>query len=102
MTDEVDKEIKDEELKEGVAEVPLMERAAAWEDYVRDQVNNILDTFLPEAINGNLGVKYIRPGKGTNPKTGKKLFDESKANGVIVTLMFEFPETIEFFDEKPE
>ena len=101
MTD-VDKEIKDEELKEGVADVPLQERAAAWDDYVRDQVNNLLDTYLPEAINGNMGIKYINPVEKVDVKTGNKIINKDKAKGVIITLMFEFPEEIEFFDEKPE
>lgn len=101
MTD-VDKEVKDEAIKEKLAEIPPEERAALWEKYVRDEVNTLLDIYLPEAISGNIGVKYIRPMIGTDPKTGKKIIEDNKATGVMISLMFEFADTVEFFDEKPE
>lgn len=102
MTD-IDKEvINDEKVKEEIVKITPEERAAAWEAHVRYQVESILDIYLPEAINGNVGVKYVRPVKRVNPRTGKQEFDEKKATGVIVTLMFDFAAPIEFFDEKPE
>ena len=102
MTD-VDKEvINDDKVKEEIVKITPEERAAAWEEHVRYQVGSILDTYLPEAINGNVGVKYVRPVKSVSPKTGKRDFDERKATGVIITLMFDFAAPIEFFDEKPE
>ena len=102
MTD-VDKEVvNDDKVKEELAKITPEERAAAWEAHVRYQVDSILDTYLPEAITGNVGVKYVRPVKRVSPRTGKREFDENKATGVIITLMFDFAEPIEFFDEKPE
>jgi len=101
MTD-VDKEVKDEDIKEKLTDIPPEERAALWEQYVRTEVNTLLDIYLPEAVSGNVGVKYIRPEIGTDPKTNKMLFDENKATGVMISLMFEFADTVEFFDEKPE
>jgi hypothetical protein len=91
----------DEEIKEQLTELPPEERAAAWEEYVRREVNTLLDIYLPEAISGNVGVKYIRPIKSVSPKTGKKEIDETHANGVSIVITFDFADTIEFYDEDP-
>ena len=93
MTD-VEKEVTDEAIKEKLAAVPPEERAALWEQYVRTEVNTLLDIYLPEAISGNVGVKYVRPILGTNPKTGKQMIEENKATGVMISLMFEFADTV--------
>lgn len=77
------------------------EMAQAWEQYVRDEVNAYLDTFLPEAVNGNVGVVYKRPIKEIDVKTGEPVFEENKAVAVDIHLVFEFPKAIEFFDTKP-
>ena len=93
----------DKELQELLEKVPPEERAAAWEEYVRGEVNALLDTFLPEAIHGNVGIKYDHPVIRISPKTGKTEIDETKAKGVYVSIMFEFAAPIEFFGEaKPE
>lgn len=90
-----------DEIKEEQQPTPE-EIAAAWENYVRGEVNTILDIFLPEAVHGNVGVRYIRPVKMIDPKTGKKVIEENKANGVQIFVEFDFADTIEFFDEMPE
>ena len=93
----------DKEIKEYLENITPEERASAWEEYVRREVNSLLDTFLPEAISGNVGIKYEHPSSGKNPKTGKEILDENKATGVFVSIMFEFAAPIEFYgDEKPE
>jgi hypothetical protein len=92
----------EKDVKEASAEIPPEERAKAWEDYVRTEVNALLDTFLPESISGNVGVKYEHPVKKVSPKTGKPEFDEKKATGVYLSIMFEFAAPIDFFDEKPK
>jgi hypothetical protein len=91
-----------EDVKDMLAEVLPEERAAAWEKYVRDEVNSLLDTFLPEAISGNVGVKYDHPVKQKSPKTGKAVLDETKANGVFLSIKFEFAAPIEFLDGEPK
>lgn len=83
-------------------EIAPEERAAAWEKYVRDEVNSLLDTFLPESITGNVGVKYNHPVKRVNPKTGQKEIDEETASGVFLAIEFEFAAPIKFYAEKPE
>ena len=92
----------EKELKEHLENVSPEERAAAWEKYVRDEVNALLDTFLPEAIAGNVGIKYDHPVKRVSAQTGQKEFDEKVAKGVIMTIMFDFAAPITFFDKNPE
>lgn len=77
------------------------EIAAEWEKYVRDEVSSLLDIFLPEAVNGTVGVLYDRPIKRVDAATGKAIIEESKATGVDIHIVFKFPQAIEFFDEKP-
>ena len=77
------------------------EVAAAWEKYVRDEVNTLLDIFLPEAVNGNVGVIYQRPIKRVDAATGERILEENKAKAVDIHIVFEFPEPVEFFEDKP-
>lgn len=92
----------EKEIKDVLEEVPAEERAAAWEEYVRGEVNALLDTFLPESITGNVGIKYEHPVREKNPKTGADILDETKALGVFISVKFDFAAPIEFFEEKPE
>ena len=92
----------EKDIKEILEDVPPEDRAMAWEAYVRHEVNSLFDTFLPEAISGNVGIKYDHPILEVSPKTGKAVIDESKANGVFISVLFEFAAPITFFDEKPE
>jgi hypothetical protein len=92
----------EKDLKEILEGIAPEERAAAWEEYVRSEVNALLDTFLPEAISGNVGVKYDHPILEVSPKTGEAVIDESKATGVFISVLFEFAAPISFFDEEPK
>lgn len=91
----------EEEIKDQLASIPPEERAAAWEKYVRDEVNSLLDIYLPEAITGNVGIKYINPVKSISPKTGKSEIDDKHATGVSIVINFEFADAVEFFDDDP-
>jgi hypothetical protein len=88
-----DKEVKDQLTPE--------EMAKAWENYVRNEVNTLLDIFLPEAISGNVGVIYSHPVKEVSAKTGESIVDKDKATAVDIHIVLDFPEAIQFFDEKP-
>lgn len=91
-----------EKIEELVAsDLSPEEIAAAWEQYVRDEVNSLLDIFLPEAINGNVGVMYERPIKKVDVKTGQRISEDNKATAVDIHIVFEFPKPIEFFEDKP-
>lgn len=93
----------EKEIKEALENVPPEERAKAWEEYVRKEVNSLLDTFLPESVFGNVGVRYEYVNLGKDSKTGRDMLDESKATGVFLSIMFEFAAPIEFYGEnKPE
>ena len=89
----------EKEVKEYLSQITPEERAAAWEAYVRSEVTSLLDTFLPESISGNVGVKYEHPITQVSPKTGKAEIDETKATGVFLSIKFEFAAPIEFFGE---
>lgn len=93
----------EKDIQEMLAAIPPEERAKAWEDYVRAEVNQVLDIYLPEAVNGNIGIQYDKPVKMIDPRSGKKIIDENKAKGVLIVIDLVFPEAIEFFPEgKPE
>ena len=93
----------DKEITELLENIPPEERAAAWEAYVRDEVNALLDTFLPESIHGNVGIKYEHPVIKVDPRSGKPVYDDKKALAVLISIMFEFAAPVEFFGEnKPE
>ena len=89
----------EKEVKELMESTPPEEREAAWEEYVRAEVTALLDTFLPEAASGNVGVRYNYLSTGVNPKTGRTQIDKTKVNGVMLSIVFEFAAPIQFFGE---
>jgi len=52
----------DEEKKE-LTEEEKVEVARQWEAYVRNEVNSLLDVYLPNSIYGNVGIRYANPEK---------------------------------------
>jgi len=92
----------EKDVKEYLENIPPEERAEAWEKYVRTEVNSLLDTFLPESIFGNVGIKYDYLQLGRDAKTGKMKLDKNVATGVFLSIMFEYAAPIAFSDEKPE
>lgn len=94
-----DKDKVEELVKEGLS---AEEVATAWEEYVRNEVSALLDIFLPEAINGNVGVLYDHPIKLVDAATGERVIDKDKAKAVDIHIVFEFPQPIEFFEDKPD
>lgn len=92
----------EKEIQELLENTPPEERASAWEEYVRVEVNAMLDAFLPESVSGNMGVKYEHPVKKVDATSGKAEIDKTKATGVYLSIMFEFAAPIEFYDEKPK
>ena len=76
---------------------------ALWEDYVRDEVNSLLDIFLPTADFGNVGIKYVHPtlnqfegGEGGSQE------NKEKAIGVRIGIVFSFTEEIDLKQEMEE
>lgn len=67
------------------------EKAAAWEDWVRSEVNAALDIYLSRASSSNINIRYF-PVVVEELETGPVL-DETTAKGVLISieLLFENP-----------
>ena len=64
-----------------------------WEEYVVDEVNTLLELYLPDSKTGNLGIRYSHP-ESARYEDGP-VYDESKVNGVMISLVFEFINNLE-------
>ena len=86
-----------EEAKDTVvqdlAEMTDEEKAAAWANWVRSEINAALDIYLPRAVSGNINVKYL-PHVVEMLETGPTT-DDNKADGVLLSIMFNFEEPID-------
>jgi len=80
----------DDELKEMTKE----DTAKAWEEYVRKEMNSILDAYLPLAGRGDIGIRYGSPILGTM-EDGSDIIDLGKADAVAVTLILRFEDPID-------
>lgn len=60
----------------------------SWEDYVRKEVNTLLDTFLPNADSGTVGIRYKRP--VLEELEEGPVYAEDKAEAVSINLVFNF------------
>lgn len=80
--------------KEETEEMTEEERTVSWEEYVRSEMNAILDLYLDDAIAGNVGIRYGHPEIGTM-EDGSKMFDESKINVVAVTMVLRLGDTVD-------
>jgi len=89
MTDLKEKNKETPEEKELTEE----ERAVKWMNYVSDEVNALLAIFLPISKEGVVGMKY-KPSVVEILETGP-VYDDTKAEGVEIRLIFNFEEKIE-------
>lgn len=64
-----------------------------WEDYVRKEVNSLLDTYLPNAKGGIVGIKYINPVKAKYES--HTVYETDKASAVQIVLEFGFEKIID-------
>jgi len=93
MVDDIkDPEKTEEELRQEVAE--------KWKDYVRSEVNAMLDSFLEVADKGTIGVKYDFVAKGLNEDGSVAEHNTKEARGVQVVLSLEFEKSLYFTDEE--
>ncbi len=74
---------------------PELATTTNWEVYVRGEINSLLDTFLPTAVNGNVGVRYKNPIISQQPGGTEIVYDKTKATAVQISLVFKFGETID-------
>lgn len=68
-----------------------------WESYVRNEVNIMLDLFLPYSVNGNIGIVYKK--LLIEETEAGPVYDDSKVVGVEVVLDFNFDQPISLSDE---
>jgi hypothetical protein len=73
--------------KEEVVEV------SSWMEYVTEEVLSLLRIFLPVSKSGNIGIKYRNPVVASYEDHEE--IDESKADAVAITLVFDFEEPID-------
>lgn len=89
MAEEEKKELTEEE-KEAVAK--------QWEAYVRNEVNALLNIYLPNSVSGNIGIKYANPVK-VRYETHTE-YDKTKAIAVNIDIVFKFNKEIDILEEK--
>lgn len=92
MSEEITEEEVTEEIT--VEEVTEEEQAEAWATYVRDELNSILDIYLPASMAGNVGIRYGNPEMG-KMEDGSSVFDTTKANTVLINIVLRFEEPID-------
>lgn len=71
-----------------------------WSDYVRSEVAALLDTYLPSASTGNVGIRYKKPVIATDEAGMPVEFDNTKAEAVSINLVFEFDEAIDISNKE--
>lgn len=64
-----------------------------WEEFVRAEVNGVLDNLLPASVNGNIGIVYKN--LVTEELESGPVFDETRAIGVEIVLSFDFGKEID-------
>jgi hypothetical protein len=76
-----------------ISELSSEDKAAAWCNWVRSEVNAALDIYLVEAMNGHINIKY-HPHVVEILETGP-VIDDSKADGVTISIAFEFEKSLD-------
>jgi hypothetical protein len=100
MTDS--KETPKEEL-ESTEEVELTDeqkQVMAWMSYVTDEVNTLLNMFLPFSKSSSVGVLYKRAVTAVY-ESGPQ-YDPHKAEGVEIRILFDFANVQEIPKPTPE
>lgn len=85
-------ENKEEDLRQQAAE--------DWKNYVREEVNAYLDSFLEIASEGTIGVKYAFPAESTYEDGSVAAYSKKEAHGVQLLLNFKFESPLYFTDEE--
>lgn len=92
--------VKDEKVLEKIANMTTEEKAAAWERWVRDELNAALDIFLPISEAGDVYTSY-RAHK-LEETEGGPVYSDSLAAGVSVTVVFKFDKPIDVTKAREE
>ena len=68
-----------------------------WEEFVRTDVNRILDVYLPISDQAASNITYSNPIK--HKFEGETVFDKEKATGVQINIFLKFEEPIDISKE---
>ena len=74
------------------------QKVLAWETYVRNGVNSLLDVYLPVSKDGNVGIRYT-PHEVEKLESGP-VYDNTKADSVLISIVFKFEEPIDLTKSK--
>jgi hypothetical protein len=96
MADDVQKE----NIVEDMVELSEEERAAAWEKWVRSELNAALDIFLPISKAGDVYTSY--PAHKIEHTESGPVYSDTLAAGVSVTMVFEFEKPIDVTKSRDE
>ena len=83
-----------DKVKEVTEEVSKEEQSALWEEYVRDELNSVLDIYLPISEAGNVGIRYGNPETG-RLEDGTVIFDSTKVSNVLINIVLKFEKPID-------
>lgn len=87
-----------EETKQDISDMSDEEKAKAWMNYVRNGVNSLLDVYLPVSKDGNIGIRYT-PHEVEKLESGP-VYDDTKADSVLISIVFKFDEPIDLTKPK--
>lgn len=93
-TEEKEKVVENKEKEE----FTKGEMAQKWEAYVRNELNTLLNIYLPIAIEGTVGIKYVNPVKAKYET--HTVYDKTVACGVQLSIAFTFGDIIDVPKEK--
>ena len=96
----MDEGINEDNVVQDVSEMTPEERAEAWANWVRSEVNSALDIYLDKAVSGHINVRYY-PHVIEIQESGP-LTDKNKADGVLLSIVFEFEEPIDLTKPRVE
>jgi hypothetical protein len=86
-------ETKKDEMVKDLSGLTNEQKELAWETYVRNGVNSLLDVYLPVSKDGNIGIRYT-PHEVEKLESGP-VYDETKADSVLISIVFKFDEPLD-------
>ena len=76
-----------------ISEMSDEQKSVAWTDWVRNEVDALLDIYLPISSEGDVNIQYHHAVKEVY-EAGPEYYD-NKVDAVKVTLVFKFDELVD-------
>lgn len=76
----------------------LEESVKEWEEFVRQDVKNLLDVYLPISDQAATNITYSHPVK--HKYEGSTVYDDNKANGVQLNIFLKFEKPVDISKEE--